>query len=466
MKYSISFLLLSYYGFVSTVFAQSLDSSLSLVPGSSSSTDSEPTVPRTVSPKGNAETNSTSSQTDEEGSASKIPSCDPIAKNAVLKKGVQDGKNKNVLKLQTYLARAGYLKATPNGYFGLGTHSAVRAFQKKYGFTVTGIVGPYTLAKINELSCSASDSKNKATSPSSSVTKKSSVPAPPVMPPKADDTSSSPDGPAISLFSVDTNSSGVTIYNAKIKNVDAISVKAVCPPSIIEVKLSIGLTKAKIPLSDSICSKEKYLYLGDSNQSSTFERVSSQLVYIDREGLPGWFAIDASTTPALTVVQYKVKACLASICVEKTVPVQVADYFQKALSTDLSLDDVRVDTSQKLYLTAHNFNQITVRAGCPYNTEAVDANGVGLSDGATPCNAEKDIVAKQTANVTSYDKPEGVALKDFGFNFQIKSVNGQTDLYSNIELTVKACTGVQANTVTGTTLKCIEKKTYLPVYKK
>ncbi len=467
MKYVLSFLLLSCYGFVSSVFAQPLEDASKLVP---MDTPSETVTPvSTLSPKGDAETNVLSTYGDESVTSSKNNVCESISKNAVLKKGVQDGKSKNVRNLQNYLAKAGYLKATPNGYFGLGTYNAVKAFQKKNGYTVTGIVGPYTLAKINELSCSAQSlTQTPPVIPPPTTTKKSPmlISTQGVITSKSDENSSAPDGPVISLFSLSTNSSGVNTYSAKIKNVDAVSVKAICPTSIVEVRQSIGLTKVKIPLTESVCSKEKYLYLSDSNKASNLERLASPIVYIDRDGVPGWFAIDASTTPPVTTVQFKVKACLASTCVEKIVNGQVGDYFQKVITTDLNLEDVRVDTSQKLYLTARNFNHITVRAGCPYNTEAVDANGTALTDETTPCNAEKDIVSKQTSNSASYDKPEGVALKSFGFNFKMKSINGQTDMYSNIELTVKACTGTQADTIDNTTLRCIEKKTYLPVYKK
>ncbi len=468
MKYAISFLLLSYYGFVSTVFAQSLEDALKLTPKDTASGTETPTA-STTSPKGNAETRVSSFLNDEIVSPSKNTGCDSIPKNAVLKKGVEDSNNKNVRKLQTYLVKAGYLKAAPNGYFGLGTHNAVRAFQKKYSFMVTGIVGPYTLAKINELSCMVPGSaESTRIETPSAITKKVLVSTTTlgVVASKQNESTGTPDGPVISLFSLNTSSSGVNTYSAKIKNVDAVSVKAMCPTSIVEVKQSVGLTKVKIPLVESVCSKEKYLYLSDSNIAGNFERSGSSIVYIDRDGISSWFAIDASTTPAVTMVQYKVKACLASTCVEKMVSGQVGDYFQKVMATDLSLEDVRVDTSQKLYLTARNFNHITIKAGCPYNTQAIDSNGTVLTDGTTPCNVEKDIVAKQTTDTASYDKPEGVALKNFGFNFEIKPVNGQTDMYSNIELTVKACTGTQADTVSSTTLRCAEKKTYLPVYKK
>lgn len=55
-----------------------------------------------------------------------------------------------VRKLQQYLAMDGSSLAI-DGIFGPGTQSAVRAFQRKYGLTVDGIVGPQTWGKLLEL---------------------------------------------------------------------------------------------------------------------------------------------------------------------------------------------------------------------------------------------------------------------------------------------------------------------------
>ncbi len=58
-----------------------------------------------------------------------------------------------VTVLQSFLNRAGYLGATPNGYFGPSTTSAVRAFQRDNGLSASGYVGDATLNAINERFC-------------------------------------------------------------------------------------------------------------------------------------------------------------------------------------------------------------------------------------------------------------------------------------------------------------------------
>ncbi|MBP6948692.1 MAG: peptidoglycan-binding protein [Candidatus Pacebacteria bacterium] len=68
--------------------------------------------------------------------------------------------NSEVLKLQQFLFDGEYLTAKPNGYFGNGTVSAVRKFQKTNGLSQVGLVGPGTRNKIKSLSCSNS-SKNE-----------------------------------------------------------------------------------------------------------------------------------------------------------------------------------------------------------------------------------------------------------------------------------------------------------------
>lgn len=49
-----------------------------------------------------------------------------------------------VVTLQTVLQATGDFDATVNGHFGATTHAAVRAFQKRHGLVVDGIVGAYT----------------------------------------------------------------------------------------------------------------------------------------------------------------------------------------------------------------------------------------------------------------------------------------------------------------------------------
>jgi peptidoglycan hydrolase-like protein with peptidoglycan-binding domain len=58
-----------------------------------------------------------------------------------------------VAVLQSFLNRAGYLNATPNGYFGYATRSAVQNFQRDNGISATGTVGPATRNAINERFC-------------------------------------------------------------------------------------------------------------------------------------------------------------------------------------------------------------------------------------------------------------------------------------------------------------------------
>lgn len=46
--------------------------------------------------------------------------------------------NSYVLKLQNFFVKKGLLNATPNGYYGVGTTAAVKAYQEEQGFKVTG----------------------------------------------------------------------------------------------------------------------------------------------------------------------------------------------------------------------------------------------------------------------------------------------------------------------------------------
>lgn len=52
----------------------------------------------------------------------------------------------DVKKIQTVLKKWGYYKGAVDGIFGSGTLQAVKAFQKKNGLKVDGIVGPATAA--------------------------------------------------------------------------------------------------------------------------------------------------------------------------------------------------------------------------------------------------------------------------------------------------------------------------------
>lgn len=62
----------------------------------------------------------------------------------------QGARGEIVTQLQSFLSEAGS-SLTIDGIFGSGTASAVRAFQKKYGLEVDGIVGPKTWTKLLEV---------------------------------------------------------------------------------------------------------------------------------------------------------------------------------------------------------------------------------------------------------------------------------------------------------------------------
>lgn len=58
-----------------------------------------------------------------------------------------------VKTLQDFLYASSFLKAKPNGYFGVGTFSAVKEFQKSVGLSQVGSVGPATRKEIKRISC-------------------------------------------------------------------------------------------------------------------------------------------------------------------------------------------------------------------------------------------------------------------------------------------------------------------------
>jgi peptidoglycan hydrolase-like protein with peptidoglycan-binding domain len=61
-----------------------------------------------------------------------------------------------VLSIQNFLFTKGFLKVTPNGYFGPSTFAAVKAYQATNGFAQVGNTGPMTRAAIKRDSCTAS----------------------------------------------------------------------------------------------------------------------------------------------------------------------------------------------------------------------------------------------------------------------------------------------------------------------
>lgn len=74
--------------------------------------------------------------------------CTDLPKN--LSKGME---NSEVLKLQNFLFDKGYLKAKPNGYYGVGTVAAVKAYQKSVFLSQVGVVGIGTRGMIKKESC-------------------------------------------------------------------------------------------------------------------------------------------------------------------------------------------------------------------------------------------------------------------------------------------------------------------------
>ena len=58
-----------------------------------------------------------------------------------------------VKTLQSFLSEKGFLQALPNGYFGVGTISAVKSFQKSHTIRPTGFVGKKTREAIAKETC-------------------------------------------------------------------------------------------------------------------------------------------------------------------------------------------------------------------------------------------------------------------------------------------------------------------------
>ncbi len=84
-----------------------------------------------------------------------------------------------VLSLQNFLYAKGFLKATPNGYFGPGTLAGVKAFQKSAGLPQVGNTGPLTRAAIQKNSCVSGNQevKQPASNVSTTTTQTSPVQA-------------------------------------------------------------------------------------------------------------------------------------------------------------------------------------------------------------------------------------------------------------------------------------------------
>lgn len=65
-------------------------------------------------------------------------------------------KGEDVLALQKWLVKKGFLSATPNGHYGLATVAAVKRLQKAYGIKILGSVGPSTKNILNQLNANYS----------------------------------------------------------------------------------------------------------------------------------------------------------------------------------------------------------------------------------------------------------------------------------------------------------------------
>ncbi len=99
----------------------------------------------------------TNTQTSQVVELSRATTTPPIAipSPLVIERNLAQGTRGNDVKqLQEFLAVQGYLKATPNGYYGLGTKSAIQRFQREHniarqGQVGYGTVGPKTRAILN-----------------------------------------------------------------------------------------------------------------------------------------------------------------------------------------------------------------------------------------------------------------------------------------------------------------------------
>lgn len=81
-----------------------------------------------------------------------------------IKNNLSKGKESDEVKdLQNFLTNKGYLKTTPNGYFGPATLIAVKLYQKSLGFNQSGQVLTLTRAAIKKETCSTNEIKNTNT---------------------------------------------------------------------------------------------------------------------------------------------------------------------------------------------------------------------------------------------------------------------------------------------------------------
>ncbi len=80
----------------------------------------------------------------------------------------QGSENDEVLELQKVLAKLGFLKVAPNGYFGPSTVAAVKRFQASRGLDQLGAVGPGTRLELNSLTSNTATNTDTTTTVSAS----------------------------------------------------------------------------------------------------------------------------------------------------------------------------------------------------------------------------------------------------------------------------------------------------------
>jgi len=88
---------------------------------------------------------------------------EPIAEPTVARIESVYGATANIKDVQTKLKKWGYYTGAVDGINGPKTKAAVKAFQKKYGLTQDGIVGPLTAAKMGLSVSNTNTSGNKGT---------------------------------------------------------------------------------------------------------------------------------------------------------------------------------------------------------------------------------------------------------------------------------------------------------------
>ncbi len=72
---------------------------------------------------------------------------------------VKGKESDDVVFLQEFLTEKGFLTATPNGYFGVGTFAAVKKYQQSIGLSRSGQVFPLTRAAIKKETCAVTTTK-------------------------------------------------------------------------------------------------------------------------------------------------------------------------------------------------------------------------------------------------------------------------------------------------------------------